>query len=69
MSKEKQYEYGCEVCKHRSKCEPTPFGICRDFEREETPKKHFTPEEVRKMSQSEVRDNYEAILQSMKTWY
>ena len=27
-------------------------------------KKHFTPEEVRKMSQSEVRDNYEEILQS-----
>ena len=35
MSNEKQYEYGCEVCEHRSKCPPNPFGICRDFKRKE----------------------------------
>lgn len=28
----------------------------------------FTPEQVRKMSQSEVRKNYKKILESMKYW-
>ena len=36
---------------------------------EENIKKQFTPEDVRKMSQSEVRENYQAILDSMKTWH
>lgn len=35
---------------------------------EEEPKKYFTPEDVRKMSQSEVRYNYKAIMDSMKEW-
>ena len=35
---------------------------------EETPKKHFTPEDVRKMSRTEVRENYTAIMDSMKEW-
>lgn len=29
---------------------------------------HFTPEEVRRMTRSEVRANYTAILRSMKRW-
>lgn len=29
---------------------------------------YFTPEEVRKMSQAEVRENYQKILNSMKFW-
>lgn len=33
MNQEK--EYGCTVCKHRDKCDYTPFGICKDYEREE----------------------------------
>ena len=36
--------------------------------KEETTEKYFTPEEVRKMSPIEVRDNYQAICQSMKKW-
>lgn len=36
--------------------------------KEGTPKKHFTPEDVRKMSQSKVRENYQAIIDSMKEW-
>ena len=31
-------------------------------------KKTFTPEEVRNMSRSEVRENYTAIMDSMKEW-
>ena len=30
---------------------------------------YFTPDEVRAMSQSEVRANYSKILQSMKSWH
>lgn len=37
-------------------------------EKEQTAKKHFTPEEVRKMSQNEVKENYTAIIKSMKKW-
>ena len=29
---------------------------------------YFTPEEVRKMSQAEVRENYQKIINSMKFW-
>jgi hypothetical protein len=32
-------KYGCEICTHRENCEQTPFGICRNFETEEEPKK------------------------------
>lgn len=31
-------------------------------------KKHFAPEDVRKMSPREVRENYAAIINSMKEW-
>ena len=34
MNKEKRYEYGCVVCKHRASCKPNPFGICKNFEME-----------------------------------
>ena len=33
-----------------------------------TPKEFFSPEEVRAMSQSEVRENYRKIIDSMKKW-
>lgn len=31
-------------------------------------KKYFSPEEVRRMTQSEVKENYYAIMKSMKKW-
>lgn len=31
-------------------------------------KKHFTPEEVRQMTNKEVRANYQAIMDSMDQW-
>lgn len=37
-------------------------------EGENTQKDYFTAEEVRKMSQTEVRKNYQAIMDSMKKW-
>ncbi len=33
-----------------------------------TPSEYFSPDDVRAMSQSEVRSNYQKILESMKTW-
>ena len=33
-----------------------------------TPSEYFSPDDVRAMSQSEVRTNYQKILESMKTW-
>jgi hypothetical protein len=33
-----------------------------------TQKEYFSPEEVRAMSQSEVRENYKKIIDSMKKW-
>ena len=33
-----------------------------------TPKEYFSPDEVRAMSQSEVRANYARIIESMKKW-
>ena len=33
-----------------------------------TSREYFTPDEVRAMSQSEVRDNYTKIVESMKRW-
>ncbi len=33
-----------------------------------TPSEYFSPDDVRAMSQSEVRSNYQKILDSMKTW-
>lgn len=35
MNTSPEKEYGCTVCKHRDECEYTPFGICKDYEREE----------------------------------
>ena len=32
------------------------------------PERYFAPEDVRKMSVSEVRENYSAIMDSMKDW-
>ncbi len=32
------------------------------------PKKHFTPEDVRRMTASDVKKNYQAIMDSMKEW-
>lgn len=29
----KDNRYGCEVCVHLHYCEPTPFGICKHFEK------------------------------------
>lgn len=31
-------------------------------------REYFTPEEVRKMSQKEVKENYQKIIDSMKSW-
>ena len=40
MNQEKQYKYGCEVCKHHLKCKPNPFGICKEFEQKEVADGH-----------------------------
>ena len=34
----------------------------------DTQKEYFSPDEVRSMSQSEVRENYKKIIDSMKNW-
>ena len=34
----------------------------------DTPAEYFSPDEVRAMSQAEVRNNYQKILESMKKW-
>ena len=36
--------------------------------KKETHKKYFSPEDVRRMSPIDVRDNYKAICESMKKW-
>ena len=33
-SEPSEHEYGCTVCKHFVSCEPNPFGICSEFERD-----------------------------------
>lgn len=27
-------KYGCEICKHKDKCDYNPFGICKEYEEE-----------------------------------
>lgn len=38
-------------------------------ETKETVEKLFTPEDVCRMTRSEVKENYNAILKSMETWH
>ena len=54
----------CEECGAKMKREAKGFN----FQKEEPSKKYLSPEEVRKMSPKEVRDNYTAIMNSMKEW-
>lgn len=60
-------EYGCTVCRHKANCEPNAFGICKDF-LHEAHHVHFTPDQVKRMSRREVRENYNDIMESMKEW-
>jgi uncharacterized Zn finger protein len=46
---------------------PTCSGLVEVTKNEEQ-KENISPEDVRKMSRSEVRDNYKAIINSMKNW-
>ena len=46
---------------------PTCSGLVEVTKSEEK-KEYYSPEDVRKMSQSEVKDNYTAIMKSMKIW-
>jgi hypothetical protein len=59
--------YCCEVCVYYTSCEPNPFGVCSKFEEKEK-EKHFSPEDVRRMTAKEVLDNFTAIMSSMKMW-
>jgi hypothetical protein len=36
---------------------------------EEKHEKYFSPEDVRKMTREEVRENYQAIFNSMREWH
>ena len=49
---------------------PTCSGLVEvtKCEEQKEQKEYLSPEDVRKMSQSEVRDNYKAIINSMKKW-
>ena len=50
-------EYYLEYQKHKESVKEAPFnGV------------YFTAEQVRKMSSAEVRQNYDAIIASMKMW-
>lgn len=66
------FEY---VCSHISLfCEPETVAheliklLTDDTYDKETAKTFFTPEEVRKMSPKEVRENYQQIMNSMRLW-
>lgn len=50
-----------EINLHNAKHTPGAAG-------KNTPAEYFSPDEVRRMSQSEVRSNYQKILESMKKW-
>ena len=64
---DKHNEYGCTVCRHKAKCEPNAFGICKDFQHE-ADTVYFSPDQVRRMSRQEVRENYKDIMRSMEEW-
>ena len=63
------FEY---VCSHIALfCEPEMVEhelIKMLTDEEEIAKTFFTPEEVRKMSPKEVRENYQQIMNSMRLW-
>lgn len=46
-----------------------PLSIKEEINFEANPEIRYTPEQVRKMSQLEVKTNYKAILESMKYWH
>ena len=50
-----------EINLHNAKHTPGAAG-------KNTPAEYFSPDEVRRMSQSEVRSNYQKIMESVKTW-
>jgi len=50
-----------EINLHNAKHTPGAAG-------KNTPAEYFSPDEVRRMSQSEVRSNYQKIMESMKKW-
>lgn len=49
-------------------CEEAESVFIKEKIKSNEPQKLFTPEEVRKMSPDEVRENYSAIMESMKKW-
>lgn len=59
----------CPDCKRFVGCEKANWVRgCEEY-REDGEKDYFTPEEVRKMSQAEVRQNYAKIINSMSKWH
>lgn len=67
-----EFEY---VCSHIALfCEPEMVEheliklLTDETYAKDTAKKFFTPEEVRKMSPKEVRENYQQIMNSMRLW-
>ena len=55
----------CIVC---GEIIPEGRQVCPICEKQSNVQKYFTPEEVRRMTAKEVRDNYSAITESMKKW-
>ena len=68
----------CENCTKKSSCKlqnKVNFSelmpkmiVCDEFTPTETDFKYFTAEQVRNMSQKEVKENYSDIMKSMKKW-
>lgn len=68
----------CENCAKKSSCKlqnKVNFSqsmpkmiVCDEFSPTETDFKYFTAEQVRNMSQKEVKENYSDIMKSMKKW-
>ena len=68
----------CENCAKKSSCKlqnKVNFSelipkmiVCDEFTPTETDFKYFTAEQVRNMSQKEVKENYSDIMKSMKKW-
>lgn len=68
----------CENCAKKSSCKlqnKANFSgsmpkmiVCDEFTPTKTKSKYFTAEQVRNMSQKEVKENYADIMKSMKKW-
>lgn len=69
---ERVYVYGGLTYADRCVCcgaiIPEGRQVCPICEKQSTELKYFTPEDVRRMTAKDVRDNYTAVMESMKKW-